>query len=110
MTQEDQDAVVGRLVREKREAEARRAILEEEAGCISTNLRALAQNLDHKLASIQLKGSPLEPDFITISGAAWLSQSDLEEPKRILGLANEYRQTLTTLKTISRQLKHLGLD
>lgn len=108
MTQSEQDAVMGRLLREKKEAEAKQVALEAEAESIAIALHALAQNVEKRLRGIYIEGSALDTEFVP--WAAKVVPADLEEPKRIIPLANEYRETLTKLRKVSQQLKQAGYE
>jgi hypothetical protein len=108
VTVEDQDAVIGRLMREKKATEVKRAALQAEAERIATNLHSLASHLDKRLSGIQLQGASLGSDFL--SSAVWVTAAELEEPKRIIQLADEYRETISRHKTISKQLREAGIE
>jgi hypothetical protein len=108
MSIDEQDAVIGRLIREKKAAERKRTALEEEAHRIATNLHALAQNLDKRLDGIQLQGAGLDSEFL--SREAWITRSDLEEVNRIIPLANDYRETIKELRRTAQQLKQAGIE
>lgn len=108
MSTEDQDAAIGRLVREKKDAERKRAALEEEARRIATNLMILAQHVEKRLSGIQIQGGSLEPEFL--GREVWVKPSELEEVKRIIPLANEYRETIKAGQRAARQLKNAGIE
>ena len=108
MTPEDQDAVIGRLVREKKAAETKRATLEAEAHRIAADMRELALHLEKRLPGIQIQGQALPAEFLPFE--TWLAPGALQQPQRILALANEYRETITNLRRISDQLKRAGID
>ncbi|MGC1783478.1 MAG: hypothetical protein WA708_13225 [Acidobacteriaceae bacterium] len=106
MTSEQQDAVLGRLMRERKEAETRRTALEAEAQRIGANLIDLGQALQRHPSTIQAQGEGLEAEHIR--QARWIAPAELEEVKQIVPLANEYRETMKTLQRLSRQLAEAG--
>lgn len=106
LTTEQQDALLGRLMRERKETEGRKIALEAEGARIGANLAKVGQGLQRRLSGIQLQGEDLEPDFLHT--AVWIEPSELEDINKIVQLANDYRETIKTLKQISAQLAQDG--
>jgi hypothetical protein len=106
LTTEQQDALLGRLMRERKETEFRRLALEAEGARIGANLAKVGQGLQKRLSGIQLRGEDLEPEFL--HSAVWIEQSELEEINKIVQLANDYREAIKTLRQISTQLTQAG--
>jgi NAD(P)H-nitrite reductase large subunit len=106
MTTEQLDAMIGRLMRERKETEIRKIALEAEGARIGGNLAVLGQGLQRKLSGIQLQGEHLESDFL--HSAVWIKPCELEETSKIVKLANDYREAIKALKQISQQLVQAG--
>jgi hypothetical protein len=106
LTTEQQDALLGRLMRERKETEIRKIALEAEGARIGAILARMGQGLQKKLSGIQLQGEALEPDFL--HSAVWIEPSELEEIKKIVQLANDYREAIKTSRKISTQLSQAG--
>jgi hypothetical protein len=106
LTTEQQDALLGRLMRERKETEIRKVALEAEGARIGANLAMVAQGLQRRLSGIQLQGEDLESDYL--HSAVWIKPSELEEINKIVQLANDYREAIKTLRQISAQLAEAG--
>lgn len=105
LTIEQQDALLGRLMRERKETEIRKVALEAEGVRIGENLAKLGLNIQRRLSGIQLQGGDLESDFS--HSVVWIEPSELDA-NRIVQLANDYREAIKTLKQISTQLAQTG--
>jgi hypothetical protein len=105
LTIEQQDALLGRLMRERKETEIRKVALEAEGVRIGENLAKLGLNIQRRLSGIQLQGGELESDFS--NSVVWIEPSELDT-NRIVQLANDYREAIKTLKQISTQLAQTG--
>ena len=108
MSQEDQDAVIGRLIREKKAAEAKKSALHAEAHRIAEDLKEIAGHLEKRLPGLQVQGGSLNAEFLPFE--AWIKPTALHEIEKIIPLANEYRETILNLKRISEQLKQAGIE
>lgn len=108
MSQEDQDAVIGRLIREKKAAEVKKSALYAEAHRIAEDLKEIAGHLEKRLSGLQVQGGSLNSEFLPFE--AWIKPTALQELKKIIPLANEYRETILNLKRISGQLKQAGIE
>ena len=106
LTTEQQDALLGRLMRERKETEIRKIALEAEGARIGAILARIGQGLQKRLSGIQLQGEGLEPDFL--HSAVWIEPSELEEVNKIVQLANDYREVIKTSRQISTQLSQAG--
>jgi len=106
LTTEQQDTRLGRLMRERKETETRKIALETEGARIGAILARIGQALQKKLSGIQLQGEALEPDFS--HSAVWIEPSELEEIKKIVQLANDYREAIKTSRQVSTQLSQAG--
>jgi hypothetical protein len=93
-------------MRERKETEIRKIALEAEGARIGAILARMGQALQKKLSGIQLQGEDLEPDFL--HAAVWIEPSELEEIKKIVQLANDYREAIKTSRQISTQLSQAG--
>jgi len=106
LTTEQQDALLGRLMRERKETEVRKIALEAEGARIGAILARMGQGLQKRLSGIQLQGEDLEPEFS--HSAVWIEPSELEEINKIVQLAKDYRETIKTSRQISTQLSQAG--
>jgi hypothetical protein len=106
LTTEQQDAVLGRLMRERKETEIHKIALEAEGARIGGNLAKVGHGLQKRLSGIQLEGKDLESDFL--HSAVWIELSELEEINKVVQLANDYREAIKKLKRISQQLAQGG--
>ena len=106
LTTEQQDAVLGRLMRERKETEILRIALETEGARIGGNLARVGQGLQKRLSGIQLRGEDLESEFL--HSAVWIELSELEEINKVVQLAKDYREAVKKLKQISQQLAQGG--
>lgn len=106
LTTEQQDAVLGRLMRERKETEILKVAFEAEGARIGENLAKVGQGLQRRLSGIQLRGEDLESEFL--HSAVWIELSELEEIKKVFQLANDYREAIKKLKQISQQLAQGG--
>jgi hypothetical protein len=106
MSIEEQDAVIGRVARERKEAETRLA-----------TLRAEASRLGHLLSSI---GSKLisNPETVffehqSVSAELALKQTAIKaddiDPTRLVALTDDLRQTSSRLAELKRQAETLGI-
>ena len=108
MTQQDQDAVIGRLMREHRELEARRSALGAEADRIKENLKSLATALRNP-SHVALDGEDVSPEFESPTQAFYrIPVSELEEVSRIPSLCRDYRETITKLHLKAKSLEDAG--
>lgn len=108
MTQQDQDAVIGRLMREHRDLEARRSALGAEATRIGDNLIALGKALRHPTA-VALEAEEVSPEFEShVRPFYRVSANELEEVQRILPLCRDYRETVTRLRLTGKSLEDAG--
>lgn len=96
MTTKDQDAVVGRLMREQREMQQKLAALAAEAKRIGFKLVALGKTLSESPGRIVLEGESV-PDKLRLT-AYVIQQSELDEIGKIPTLTADYRQTVSQLK------------
>src|SRR6478736_7590042 len=86
LTIEQQDALLGRLMRERKETEIRKVALEAEGARIGENLAKLGLSVQRRLSGIQLLGGDLESDFA--QSVVWIEPSELDA-NRIVQLAND---------------------
>lgn len=105
MTQEDQDAVIGRVVREQRDLRAKLAALEVEAqniGVIFANLGAMLQGDPQGIAFENHPGPP------ELMGRPLFKQTDINAQK-ILKLVDDLRETQRALHNIEAKARQLGV-
>src|ERR1035437_224998 len=105
MTQQDQDAVIGRLMREKRDLEARLSVLRAEADRIRENLKSLAPALRDP-CHVALDTEEVAPEFESQTQTFHrVSANELEEVKRVLPLCRDYRETVAQLRLKAKSLE-----
>ena len=100
MTPEDQDAVIGRLVRERRDLRGKIAALETEAHSIGATLTYLGQLLRDSPDSIMFENHPAPAELIGRAQA--IKQADINAP-RIMKLIDDLRETRRALAEIERK-------
>ena len=110
MTTQDQDAVIGRLMREQRELEARRSALGAEADRIRENLKSLATALRDP-SRVALDTEEVAPEFESLTQSFYrFPVRELEEVKRIIPLCRDYRETITKIRLNAKSLKDAGWE
>jgi hypothetical protein len=108
MTQQDQDAVIGRLMREQQELEARRSALGAEADRIRENLKDIVTALRDP-CHVALDTEEVAPEFESQTQSFHrISANELEEVKRILPLCRDYRETVAQLRLKAKSLEEAG--
>jgi hypothetical protein len=107
MTQEDQDVVVGRIVRERREAGARLAALQAEASKFGVLFFHLGQLLQQNPESINFENIPMPLDFQR-PNLPLFKQADISSQK-IYQLVKDIQDTMLELKGIDSKAKQLGI-
>ena len=108
MTQQDQDAVIGRLMREQRSLEARQSALNAEARRISDNLIALGKALLNP-SRVALETEEVSPEFETMTQPFYrVSVEELEEIEKILPLCRDFRNTITQYRLNMKNLEDAG--
>jgi hypothetical protein len=108
MTMDEQDAIIGRLVREKRDFDIRLAALEAKAHQISERLRTLSGAARGDLSGIQLEGEGLDADQVFRRTATWIKREHLNDAATLIEIANEYRQAKEAQTRIASQLAQAG--
>ena len=110
MTQQDQDAVIGRLMREQRELEGRRSALHVESDRIRENLKSLVTALRDP-SHVALDTEEVPPEFESLTQSFYrLSANELDEVKRIPILCRDYRETITKIRLNAKNLKDAGWE
>ncbi|MFZ3211005.1 MAG: hypothetical protein WA188_05775 [Terriglobales bacterium] len=108
MTQEDQDAVVGRLMRERTDAERNEAALRAECDKLGRQLQDAGRALQTRPENVVFTGQSHSGDFQWQRGGALITPGSINDT-RILQLTNDLRETLTKLTEIRRQLGAFGI-
>ena len=110
MTQQDQDAAIGRLMREQRELEAKRSALSAEADRIRENLKFLVDALRDP-GHVALDTEEVAPEFESLTQSFYrIPINELEEVKRIPLLCRDYRETITRIRLNAKNLKDAGWE
>ncbi len=105
MTQEDKDALTGRLVREHKEANEHLATLGAEARKIGEHLAGLAEALQFHPEGVVPSTESLDVQFSRFRYP--FDSSALDAPKLKL-LTAEYRATLLKKEQLESQLRQMG--
>jgi hypothetical protein len=108
MTMDEQDAIIGRLVREKRDLDSRLALLEAQAYQISERLRALIGASRGDLSGIQLEGEGLDAEHVFRRTTTWIKREHSNDVVILTEIANEYRQAKEDQMRIASQLSQAG--
>lgn len=107
---QDQDAVIGRLMREQRELEAKRSALYMEADRIRENLKYLAAALRDP-SHLALDTEEVSAEFESLTQTFYrVPVRELEEVKRIPLLCRDYRETITKIRLKAKSLKDAGWE
>ena len=108
MAQQDQDAVIGRLMREQRALEAKRSALHAEADRIKENLKSLVTALRDP-SHLALDTEEVSPEFESLTQTFYrVSVNELDEVNRIPLLCRDYRETITKIRLNAKNLKDSG--
>ncbi len=108
MTIQAQDAVIGRLMREKQANAIHKSALEAETKRVGKFLETLGQKLQRDPMAIQLEGRELTSDHL--GTALWITQPETEAVNNAIQLADEYREAVRDLRQIAQQLAEAGLS
>jgi hypothetical protein len=108
MTTEEQDAVLGRLMRERQALQARRAALGAEGERICEIVVGLGKAM-RNLSRVALNTEVLAEEFDSPTNPAYrISSLELDEICKILPLAREYRETIGKLRLNQEFLADAG--
>jgi hypothetical protein len=109
-TQQDQDVVIGRLMREQRELEAKRSALCAEADRIRENLKSLVTAL-REPSRLALDTEEVSAEFESLTQTFYrVSVDELEEVMRIPFLCRDFREIITKARLNAKSLKDAGWD
>ncbi len=109
MTTEEQDAVAGRLIRERQELERKIAIIAAELKRIGERLSELGSAAAR--CNIASEHEEVSQEFAHYSNPICrVVPSDSEAMIKIVPLASEYRAAIRDLRERSAQLKAIGIE
>ena len=109
MTQQVQDAVVMKALRERPVLSGRLDLLKQEATCLSNRLLDLGKALRHP-EIVTFDGDQLpEVSGYTVIPPYPITSSELEEFKRIPLLVRDYRRAIADLKANTKFLEDAGV-
>lgn len=104
MTEQDQDAVLGRLLRQYKEQNELAIKLEVEAKRLGQELVMLGQALSNQPAVVAFPGQGVPINF----GRHYEAKPSLFDHQRLAKLVEDYRQALHKRDEYADQLKRLG--
>lgn len=108
MSIEDQDAVLGRTLREHQDLERHLSALHAEAGRISEKVIALGKALRNP-SKVALEDEQVAEDFDSdVNPAHRISPAQLDEVKRIPILCRDIRETIERKREKAKVLESLG--
>jgi hypothetical protein len=107
MTQDDQDVVIGRLVREHREADELIAKLDAEATRLGQAYSELGQALMTHPEGVLFPKEGIDGRFAPVQH---LVQPSLLNADKLKALATDYRTAFIKREQLTEQLKRLGYD
>jgi hypothetical protein len=106
MTEEKTDAIIGRVLRERKEVENRLTALEADAGEISQMLGRLAEMLDRSPQDVWFNGqSPAIKGFAPRSSSFNIADFNIQH---VIDLTNEIRDTRETLNRLNAEASKFG--
>ena len=106
MTAEQNDAMIGRLLRERKEVEGRLAALEADAGKISQKLNQLGEMLDRSPQDVWFQGQSVGGNGYPPRSASF-NVVDFNI-QHVINLTNEIRDTREKLDTLNSEASRLG--
>lgn len=106
MTQEDQDAVIGRVVRERRDLQTKAGALEAEAQNIGMMFAQLGQMLRDYPERVVFESHPAPAELL--GKVPVFKQADINSQK-VLKLVDDLRETRRALQNIEAKARQLGL-
>lgn len=108
MTTQEQDAIAGRLIRERQELDRKIALITVELKRIGQGLSELGAAATH--CHIALEGEEVSEEFNHYRNPVYrVVPSDLEAISEIVLLAREYRAAVEGLRERSQQLRAIGI-
>src|SRR5947207_50274 len=105
MSQEQQDAAIGKVVRERNKAEKHLGVLRAEASRLAGIFDQLADFLAHNPQQIVFE---LDSNDVKYAQAPRFNKSDLSA-EDIIKLTDEIRDTMRTLSDLQQQAHRLGI-
>lgn len=105
MSDEEKDAVVGRIVRESKENKEHIALLASESARLGARLRTVADGLISHPEGVIQDGQGIDLGWAKQRVSLLAGDFDVD---KIIKLTNDYRQALETKKHLDTQLRQLG--
>jgi len=106
MSSEQRDAVIGRVLRERKEVEGRLAALEAETGKISQRLGELGEMLDRSPQDVWFHGQSVGMEGYAPRSASFnIADFNIQ---RVIDLTNEIRDTREKLDRLNSEASKLG--
>ena len=107
MSQEEQDSIVGRNLRERRDLKQRIAMLTAKAnkqGSFLKSLGSLLENTPHCVAFTSASSGAND-----MTNARWFNAAEYPQFQDIVSIGNELRETLALLRIKDEEAKRLGI-
>lgn len=107
MTQADQDAVIGRIVRERAETERNISALESEAGRLGAMYRVIGDILATRPEALVFENVPRPVEYS--QGASHIFNAKDIDGNRLVSLTSELRELKSTLDRLREEAAKFGL-
>jgi len=108
MTQEDKDAALGRIVRERKEAQEQFALLNAEARRVGDELATLAGFLQGQPSIVVFEGEPVGVEYSNLAGGRIFHRKDINADA-IIKLTNEIREINDKVRRLTEEARRFGV-
>jgi hypothetical protein len=106
MTEEQEDAIIGRVLRERKKVESHLAALDADAGKISQKLGQLSEMLDRSPQDVWFHGQPVATkDYAPRSASFNVADFDIQH---VIDLTNQIRDTREKLDRLNSEASKFG--
>lgn len=109
MSDEQKDAVIGRVIREKKEAEQKLKLLNAEARHYGEIFSALGASLNASPEYIAFEREPIPVQYHSPHGNNRIYKREEIDAERLIKLTADIRATLMTLANLTEQASGLGV-
>lgn len=108
MTQEDKDAALGRIVRERKEAQQQLVLLDTEARRIGDEFASLAGFLQSQPALVVFENEPVGVEYANLAGGRIFHRKTVNADA-VIKLTNDIREVSDKLKRLNEEAQRLGV-
>jgi hypothetical protein len=109
MSEEQEDAVIGRVIREKKEAEQHLALLQAEARKFGETFSALGASLRASAEYVVFERQEVDVRYHSPHGNNRLYKAEEINAERVKTLTHEIRTALLRLATLTEEARKLGV-